>query len=51
MKMVMCGHTKPTMPAPIQITPKMISGQRWRAARRPPMSSRRPPAMKKPLAR
>ncbi len=51
MKMVMCGHTKPTMPAPIQITPKMIRGHRWRAARRPPMSSRRPPAMKNPLAR
>ena len=30
MKIVMCGQTKPTMPAPIQITPKTISGQRWR---------------------
>ena len=31
MKIVMCGQTKPTMPAPIQITPKTRCGQRCRA--------------------
>ena len=51
MKMVMCGQTKPTMPAPIQITPKTRWSQRCRAALMAPMISNSPTAMKKPLAR
>ena len=52
MKMVMCGHTKPTMPAPIQMSAEDDSAASvGRAARKPPMSSKSPPAMKNPLAR
>ena len=51
MKIVMWGHTKPTMPAPIQINPKTRCSHRWRATLIDPKISKRPTAMKKPLAR
>ena len=33
MKIVMWGQTKPTMPAPTQMSPKTRCSQRWRAIR------------------
>ena len=36
MKIVMWGHTKPTMPAPIQKSPKTRCSQRCRAIRMEP---------------
>ena len=51
MKIVMWGHTKPTMPAPTQNNPKTRCSHRCRAILTEPMISKTPTAMKNPLAR